>query len=421
MKRGPASRPARRDKKDVAVRGKDTIRERRAGNMDCVVGLAPVARLTRRVRAGDGTAKRRKEGVAPVSATNAVHMVPHPPAYVGVDLHRDTLQFAVVDPEGNVISNTKVRNDRASIKRACAGIPKGAWYVVESSSVWHGVYMLMTAELGLDLIVANPRQVRSIALSKKKTDENDAVMLAQLLRLGHIPAVYVPSHEAIRNRQLVRHRHALGAKRTYFKNKIHGILLQEGIRIKDYPFTKAYVASLRKLGDYRIDAYLDVIDHLSGPIKEADTRIGRAANADRYARLLLTVPGIGAYTALAISSSIEVIDRFPTSDALVSYFGLAPSVRDSAGVQHHGHITKAGDGLVRHLIVEAVVTHARYAKESTITKLYNRLRGRKGAAKARVAAATRMVRTAFWMIKEDRGFSDEPPPPPAPGKRGCRT
>ena len=389
--------------------------------MDCVVGLAPVTRMTRRVHAGDGTARRRREGVAPVSAAAVPHKVARPSAYVGVDLHKDTLQFAVVDRKGNTISNTKVRNDRQSIKRACTDIPEGAWYVVESSSVWHGIYMLMTAELGLDVVVADSRQVRAIAVSKKKTDENDAVMLANLLRLNHIPPVYVPSHEAIRNRQLVRHRHALGAKRTYFKNKIHGILLQEGIRIGGYPFTKAYVASLRKLGDYRIDAYLDIIDNLSGPIREADKRIGRAANADRYARLLLTIRGIGAYTALAISSSIEVIDRFPTSDALVSYFGLAPSVRDSAGVQHHGHITKAGDGLVRHLIVEAVVTHARYAKESTIARLYNRLRGRKGTAKARVAAAARMIRTAYWMLREDRGFSDKPPPPPTPGKRGCRT
>ena len=209
----------------MVVRGKDTIRERGAGSTDNVVGLASVTRMTRRVHAGDSTARRRREGVAPVSATAVPHKVADPPAYVGVDLHRDTIQFAVIDRKGDVVSNTKVRNDRQSIKRACAGIPDGSWYVIESSSVWFGTYMLMTAELGLDVVVANPRQVRAIAISKKKTDENDAVMLARLLRMDHIPPVYVPSHEAIKSRQLVRHRHALGTKRAYFKNKIHGILL----------------------------------------------------------------------------------------------------------------------------------------------------------------------------------------------------
>ena len=90
----------------------------------------------------------------------------------------------------------------------------------------------MTAKLGLDVVVVDPRQIRSGALSKKKTDENDAAMLGRLLRLDHIPLMYVPSHEAIKNRQLVRHRRALVTKRSYFKNKIDGILLQEGIRIK---------------------------------------------------------------------------------------------------------------------------------------------------------------------------------------------
>ena len=390
--------------------------------MDSVVDLAPVTRLTRRVQqAGDGTAKRRRDGVAPVSAATVAHKVARPQAYIGVDLHKETIQFAVVDRKGSVVSNTKVRNDRASIKRACASFPDGAWYVVESSSVWYGIYMLMTAELGLDVVVADPRQIRSIALSKKKTDENDAALLGRLLRLGHIPAIYVPSHEAVRNRQLVRHRHALGAKRAYFKNKRHGILLQEGIRIKGTPFTKAYVATLRNLGDYRINAYLDMMDHMFVPIADADKRIGRAANADRYARHLMTIPGVGAYTALAIASSIEVIERFPTADALVAYFGIAPTVRDSAGVQHHGHITKTGDGLVRYLAVEAVVSHTRYSPDSTITKYYGRLARRKGHAKARVATAAKLVRVAYWMLREDRDFSAEPPPPPTPGKRGCRT
>ncbi len=403
------------------MRGKGSIGKGGARNVDCVVGLAAISRTTRRTNSGDTTARRRSEGVAPVSAATVAHKVANPSAYVGVDLHRDSIQFAVVDREGAVVSNKKVANDRQSIRRACAEIPNGAWYVVESSSVWYGVYMLMTAELGLDVVVANPRQIRSIAISKKKTDENDAALLGKLLRLDHIPAVYVPSHEAIRNRQLVRHRHALVTKRSYFKNKIHGILLQEGIKIKGAPFAKAYVASLRKLGDYRINVYLDIIDNLSGPIKDADERIGRAANADRYARHLVTIPGVGAYTALAISSSIEVIERFPTADALLAYFGIVPSVRDSADTHHHGRITKTGDILVRHLAVEAAVSHTRWSPGSTITKFYMRLKKRKGMAKARVAAAAKLLRAGYWMLREDRDFSDIPPPPPTPGKRGCRT
>ena len=122
-----------------------------------------------------------------------------------------------------------------------------------------------------------------------------------------------------------------------------------------------------------------------------------------------------------ISSSIEVIERFPTADALLAYFGIVPSVRDSADTHHHGRITKTGDILVRHLAVEAAVSHTRWSPGSTITKFYMRLKKRKGMAKARVAAAAKLLRAGYWMLREDRDFSDIPPPPPTPGKRGCRT
>ena len=50
-----------------------------------------MSRTTRRTNSGDTTARRRREGVAPVSASTLEHKVANPLAYVGVDLHRDTI------------------------------------------------------------------------------------------------------------------------------------------------------------------------------------------------------------------------------------------------------------------------------------------------------------------------------------------
>ena len=59
-----------------------------------------------------------------------------PPAYVGIDLHKKTLQVEVQNPDGNVVSNHKVKNTPQEIRWAFAAIPKGAVCVMESSSVW---------------------------------------------------------------------------------------------------------------------------------------------------------------------------------------------------------------------------------------------------------------------------------------------
>ena len=55
-------------------------------------------------------------------------------------------------------------------------------------------------------------------------------------------------------------------------------------------------------------------------------------------------------TAVAVSCWIGEIRRFPNAKKLVSYFGIAPKVRQSANRETHGHISKEGSGMVRWLI-----------------------------------------------------------------------
>ena len=59
-----------------------------------------------------------------------------PSAYVGIDLHKKTLQVEIQDFQGNVISNKKIRNTVMSIRREFACTPRDARCVIESFSVW---------------------------------------------------------------------------------------------------------------------------------------------------------------------------------------------------------------------------------------------------------------------------------------------
>ena len=80
-------------------------------------------------------------------------------------------------------------------------------------------------------------------------------------------------------------------------------------------------------------------------------------------------------------------------------------------MQHRGHITKTGDSLARHLLVEATAPHTSWLSASTVTKFYVRLKKRKGMAKARVAAVARLLRASYWMLREDMDFSVMTLPP----------
>ena len=325
--------------------------------------------------------------------------------YVGIDLHKKNAQIAAADERGKILMNRKIPHTREAIRYETLHLPKHAKYVIESSSVWEGTYCYMTEELGLNVIVSNPYMTLLIAKSKKKTDKVDAAVLADMLRGDFISQCYVPDRETSSARKVVRHRHSLVEKRTSHKNSIHGILLQMSFKLRAaVPFTPVWLARVRRIGDYRIDDHLMQISSLNESIIKSDVKIADMAKDNPDAMLLKTIPGVGYFSALVISSMIGDIERFNRSDDLCSYAGLVPSVRSSAGTVHHGRITHRGDALMRWVLTECVLSHVRYAKNSYIAEFYTRIKKKRGSGKAIVAAASKMLRIMYGMLKEGKEY-----------------
>jgi transposase len=308
--------------------------------------------------------------------------------YVGMDLHKNYLQVAVMDEKGKVIKNSKIDNDIQKIGgffdqinkinknddgKNCHNHQK---IVMESSCVWYNIYEYLSEERNLDVILSNPIKTRAIASAKIKTDKIDAVKLASLLRGGFISECYVPNKKTMELRELVRHRIALVRMRTRLKNKIHGIMLMKGMRVNNNNnnstarFTIEYINKLHALNDYRINAYIHLIDSFDHEIKQVSKQIAAYAQEDDIARLLVTIPGIGYYSALLLISEIGDINRFTDSNHLCSYAGLIPSTHSSGGITYHGNITKTGSKYLRWIMVECVRSHIRTQPESDITKFY---------------------------------------------------
>jgi transposase len=335
--------------------------------------------------------------------------------FVGMDLHKNYLQVAVLDGKGKVLKNSRIDNDLNKIQRffdridtpcTASGSSKDVRVVMESSCVWYNIYEYLSEERKLDVLLSNPFKTRAIASAKIKTDKLDAVKLADLLRGGYIAECYVPDRRIMDLRQLVRHRIALVRMRTKLKNKIHGITLMQGVKITDTStFSNSYIQKLKQLNDYRIDAYLRLIDSLDSEIKKVSKEIQSRAEKEDMAKLLVTIPGIGYYSALLILSEIGDINRFPDSYHLCSYAGLVPSTHSSGGITYHGAITKFGSKYLRWIMIECVRAHIRLNKDSNITQFYIRLAKRKGNnSKAVVAAASKLLKVVYWVMKEKRKY-----------------
>ena len=327
--------------------------------------------------------------------------------FVGLDVHKNTVQAAVVDGTGRLLTNRRLNNTRNELSGFVAQVPRNARYVMESSSVWYGLFRYLRDELKLDVVLSNPYNTKIIATSLKKTDKVDAYHLANMLRGGYIAECHVPGGETIRDRQLVRARQKLGWQRAYYKNSIHGITLQAGIRTKGSGFTKAHRMELATFGDYRIDSYLRMIGATEAEMSRMNAMIRRAVDRNPAAGLLTSIPGVGAYTALAVCAELGDISRFADPHKLCAYAGLVPSVRNSADTVHHGRITKRGSRILRWLLVEAVHSHVGHAPDSDITAFYKRLAKKRGTGKAAVAAASKLLRVIFRMLVEGKAFAPQ--------------
>lgn len=326
--------------------------------------------------------------------------------YVGIDLHKRYMQTAVIDDEDN-IAEQRIPTDRnnSRLDAFLDQLSPDSMIVLESSSVWMGVYRHIRGR-DFNVILSNPFQTKAVGYRDVKTDQKDAVTLAKLLKSRMIIPCYVPNDTMIDFRYLVRHRLYLTGVRASLKNSIHSILNMYGTRIPANPFTKKYIEELGKLGNYRIDHYLDMYRHINATINDTNRRIKSAVDErdESDARLLLSIPGVGYYTALVMVAEICDVGRFSNSHKLVSYSGMAPSTYSSGGKTRHGRITKHGSRYLRWVLVEAVQCQKRLKSENDIMDFYWRISNRRGPQKATVAAAAKLLRTIYWMLKEKREF-----------------
>ena len=329
--------------------------------------------------------------------------------YIGLDLHKNYLQAAVVDERGTLLKQERIPNEDELIERFFDRDLRNNSneIVIESSSTWYHVYELLSKMDGQNhVVLSNPVKTKAIASAKVKTDKIDALTLANLLRGGYIPESYIPPRHIMDLREMVRYRASLVRARTSVKNKIHAILLMKGIKIDEEikPFTRQFVEELEQIGDYRIGGYLHVIRSLNEEINEISNKIKHEASEDESANLLMSIPGVGYYSALLISSEIGDINRFSDSHHLCSYAGLVPSTRSSGGVTYHGSMTRTGSKYLRWILVECIHAHVRLEKESSLTKFYKDLAKRRGSSKASVAAASKLLRIIYWILKEKRPY-----------------
>lgn len=253
-----------------------------------------------------------------------------------------------------------------------------------------------------------------------KTDKLDAGGLATLLRLGTLPALWLPPAVLRDQRELPRTRMALCTWRTAIKNRIHSLLAKYALAPPDGSglFSqrgRAWLQSSLPLlpPETRrcLSQQLQLLDFLSSHIAELEDRIRAQIALTPTMQLLKTIPGVGDILAIVIEREIGSISRFPSAPQFSSYCGTTPRVSSSGGKTRYGKMRTESNQYLKWAFIEAAnAVSAHHAQPGWSTRhcsrLYLRVRSRKGSSVAIGAVARHLAESTFWVLKNNEPYRE---------------
>ena len=274
---------------------------------------------------------------------------------IGLDVSDRYSRYCVVNSSGEVVEEGRLRTTREALEQRFSRDER-ARVVLETGT--HSPWMSRTfGELGHEVIVANPRRLRLIYGAETKNDRLDAEHLARLGRLD--PKLLAPIQHRGKRAQadlsVLRARDALIRSRTLLVNHVRGAVKSVGGRLprcSTPSFGSKAAPHLPEELKQTLAPVLETIVELSGRVRGYDRQIERLCE-QRYpeTRALRQVGGIGPLTSLCYVLTLEDPSRFRTSRAVSPYLGLCPRQRESGQMSPQLRITKAGDVMLRRLLV----------------------------------------------------------------------
>jgi transposase len=318
--------------------------------------------------------------------------------YVGLDVSQKQTSVCVVDDTGRVVYEGTAKSEPGALTEVLRkhapnaqriGFETGAM----ASWLWHEL-----RRVDLPVVCIDARHAHAVLSARmNKSDQNDARGLAELVRGGWYREVKVKSIESQRIRAILVARSRLVAIRRDIENQVRSMLKEYGMLFRRAPgghFRKQVIDLLGNDHQLRgvIEPLLLIHDHVCQQQGKLDDEVRRLAKSDETTRRLMTVPGVGAVTALTFHHTIDDPSRFRSASSVGVYLGLTPRRHQSGETDTNGRISRWGDRLLRSYLFEAATVLLYRTKRWSAVKAWGtKLAKRIGMKKAKVAIARKIA------------------------------
>lgn len=330
---------------------------------------------------------------------------------IGLDVSDRTTVAVVLDRDGGLVEECKIACHPDAVQRFLAA-RSGARVALEVGTHAQWIHRIGVAA-GCEMILANPRRLAMISQSQRKNDRNDARTLAELARVAPhlLHPVAVRSDDVLAVRAMLRARDNLVRTRSALIQSVRAMVKPFGNRLPKCSapsFAKKVADLIPELLAAAVKPLLAVIADLNERITDFD-RVVESAGRKQFpaTERLRQVRGVGPVTALAFVVAIGDPSRFTSARSVGAYFGLVPGQDESGSVSRQLRITKAGDPMVRRLLVScAQHILGPFGKDSDLRRYGIAIheRGGRNAKKRAVVAVARKLAVLLhrlWVTGKD--------------------
>lgn len=382
--------------------------------------------------------------------------------YCGIDVAKHEHAVALVDEQGHKVQPVfRVENNRNGMDHLVEvlAVLEGPITVgLEATGhYWLSLYEVLSSQ-GYPIVVLNPMQVaayRKSGVRKLKSDNSDAVWIADFLRIANLPTTGQDVPILLQLRELSRFRYWLSDQIGDCKRKLLTILdrvfpeyesLFSSVFLQSSRALLSEAVSAQEFANFDLDELSQLLARSSrghfGAEKAEEVQsqarqsigVGFLMNAARIElhcllaqielleqqqeqveqalaelmqqipQFITSIPGIGLATGAAILAEIGDIARFPTPEKLVAYAGIDATVYQTGQFEaSEAHMSKRGSPYLRLALWQAALMTILYDDE--LKAFYQRKRTEGKHHNVAIGAVCRkLLDRIFIILKEQRPY-----------------
>jgi len=333
-----------------------------------------------------------------------------PKRFIGIDLSKRTYEAAAIHAENSTITRWNGKLDPHGREALVRRLASGDIVALEAGTASFKIAKELQEKEGVTVVVLNAANLAIIHASLKKTDKEDALKLARLVQkfsLEELPVVPLPTDEEMEHRALVAHETRFRQDRVRLINRLHAVFLRSGF--PDHTKRQLGIRSTREtlileeLDGFNLVEAMNLhkmINEYEAILEDLDRQINDTVVAcGEDAEILLSIPGFGVKTTMAVLAYAGDMRRFENPSQLVNYIGFSPRLYASGDLERTGSITKRGNPQVRWLLIQSAWCMVQ-SKAANPLKAHFEAMLKRGKAKsvAIVALARKLLEMVYILL-----------------------